>query len=281
MLEFIDIHKRFGDTVAVAGLSLEVKAGEVFGLLGPNGAGKSTTVSIAVGMIAPDDGQVLVGGKGEPSDPEIRRRIGVAPQELSLYSELSAQENLRFFGALYGLSRRALEERANEVLRSVGLEDRRADRVGGFSGGMKRRLNIATALMHEPELLFLDEPTAGVDPQSRNAILDLVEKLSDQGTTVVYTTHYMEEAERVCGRVAIVDKGKVLAVDTVDQLIDAHGGQSVLVAELADRTIRMATEDPLAELNRLADEHSLRRFHVERPTLEQVFLNLTGRSLRD
>lgn len=281
MLKINDLHKRFGETTAVNGLSLSIEKGEIFGLLGPNGAGKSTTVNMAVGFLAPDRGEISIAGKGSPVDPNVRKLLGVAPQELALYDELSGHENLQFFGSLYGLSKSVLRKRIDEVLQDVGLEDRSADQVKGYSGGMKRRLNIAVALLHKPELLFLDEPTAGVDPQSRNKILETTQRLAKEGTTIVYTTHYMEEAERVCDRVAIVDCGKIQAIDTVDALISEHGGQNTLVVDLKDETLRLQTESPLDELNRLASEHHLERFHIERPTLEQVFLNLTGRSLRD
>jgi ABC-2 type transport system ATP-binding protein len=281
LLRLTHLHKRFGKTVAVADLSLEIRKGELFGLLGPNGAGKTTTVHMALGFIEPDQGEIVIAGTGAPTQRKVRRLIGVAPQELSLYSDLSAEENLRFFGALYHLSGKKLSTRIDEVLTTVGLSDRRDDRVGTYSGGMKRRLNIATGLMHEPELLFLDEPTAGVDPQSRNAILETAKALRQQGTTVVYTTHYLEEAEQVCDRVAIIDGGRLLAIDTVANLISKHAGPGTLVVELANETIRIQTDAPLTELNQLSSTHTLIGFHVERPTLQEVFLNLTGRSLRD
>ncbi|MBL4633352.1 MAG: ABC transporter ATP-binding protein [Kofleriaceae bacterium] len=281
MLQIKELHKRFGATVAVDGISLSIEKGEIFGLLGPNGAGKSTTVNMAVGALQPDSGEICIAGQGAPSKPEVRRMIGVAPQELALYDEMSGVENLHFLGSLYGLSRTTLRTRIGEVLEEVGLQDRGGDRVGGYSGGMKRRLNIAAALIHNPSLLFLDEPTAGVDPQSRNKILETTERLAKEGTTIVYTTHYMEEAERVCHRVAIVDGAKIKAIDTVANLISEHGGQDTLVVEFQDETLRLQTEKPLEELNRLAAERAFERFHLERPTLEQVFLNLTGRSLRD
>lgn len=281
MLQIKELRKKFGATVAVDGISLSIEKGEIFGLLGPNGAGKSTTVNMAVGFLQPDSGEICVAGQGSPSEAEVRRNIGVAPQELALYEEMSGVENLQFMGALYGLSRTALRTRSFEVLEEVGLLDRGADKVGTYSGGMKRRLNIAAALMHKPLLLFLDEPTAGVDPQSRNMILETTERLAKEGTTIVYTTHYMEEAERVCQRVAIVDRAKIQAIDSVENLIAEHGGQNTLVVELEEETLRLKTEKPLDELNRLASEHTFERFYLERPTLEQVFLNLTGRSLRD
>ena len=277
MLRLTHLRKTFGDLVAVDDLSLEIPKGEVFGLLGPNGAGKTTTINMAVGLLRPDGGDVALDGGGSPADPKVRAKIGVAPQSLALYEELSGEENLRFFGALQGLAPEPLTERVAWALKFVGLTDRRKDRVRKYSGGMQRRLNLAVAVLHDPPLLLLDEPTVGVDPQSRNAIFENILALKKEGRTVVYTTHYMEEAERLCDRVGIMDQGKLLALETVEGLIAAHGGKSVVVAD--DR--RIETDDPLGELTRLQQSGTLREFRVERPNLEKVFLNLTGRSLRD
>jgi ABC-2 type transport system ATP-binding protein len=205
----------------------------------------------------------------------------VAPQALALYDLLTAEENLRFFAKVYGLSGATLGSRVAWCLDFVGLTDRKDDRVIGYSGGMKRRLNLAAALVHDPELLLLDEPTVGVDPQSRNRIFDSIEELHRQGRTVIYTTHYMEEAERLCDRIAIVDAGKLLAMGTVTELLAAHGGSPTLVVSSGGHEQRLQTADPLGELNRAAARSTIDSFHVERPTLEQVFLHLTGRSLRD
>jgi ABC-2 type transport system ATP-binding protein len=288
MLTLDTVTKKYGSTVAVDGLSLAVARGEIFGLLGPNGAGKSTTVHLAVGLLAPDTGRVSLedetgarGLAGSPRDAQVRRRIGIAPQTIALYDLLSADENLRFFGRLYGLSGATLRERVDWALGFVGLTDRRGDRVQGYSGGMRRRLNLAASILHQPDLVLFDEPTAGVDPQSRNLIIENVQALRARGCTIVYTTHYMEEAERLCDRVAIVDRGRVLAIDTVPRLLAAHGGPAILVVETPGGTRRIESDDPLAALNRVAAETSITRFHVERATLEQVFLNLTGRTLRD
>jgi len=281
MLHLSGLRKRFGALVAVDGLSLEIPRGEVFGLLGPNGAGKTTTVNLAVGLLTPDEGSVEIDGAGSPAHPAARRRIGVAPQALAIYEELTAQENLLFFGRLQGLAGDRLHERADWALEFVGLADRRGDRVSTYSGGMQRRLNLAVALIHDPPILLLDEPTVGVDPQSRNAIFDRIITLRARGCTVVYTTHYMEEAQRLCDRVGIMDQGRLLALDTVDRLIAEHGGKSMVVAECADGEVRVETDDPLAELQRLQETRRLVSFHVDRPSLETVFLNLTGRSLRD
>jgi linearmycin/streptolysin S transport system ATP-binding protein len=249
LLTLENVRKTYGATVAVDGLSLTVARGEVLGLLGPNGAGKSTSVNLAVGLLAPDAGAVRIDGKGSPTDPAVRRSIGVAPQALAVYDLLSGEENLHFFGEVYGLTGALLAERVRWSLDFVGLTDRRRDRVGTYSGGMKRRLNLAAALVHDPELVLLDEPTVGVDPQSRNQIFENILALKRLGRTLIYTTHYMEEAERLCDRVAIIDKGKLLALGSVQELLDAHGVKPKMV--------------------------------LQGPTLEEVFLHLTGRSLRD
>ena len=269
-----------GSLVAVDGLSLSVTRGEVLGLLGPNGAGKSTTVGLAVGLLAPDAGRIRVDGH-DPRMPAARAPLGVAPQALALYDLLSGRENVRFFAQMYGLTGARLAERVEWALEFVGLTDRAADRVVGYSGGMKRRLNLAAALVHDPQLILLDEPTVGVDPQSRNQIFDNILALKRLGRTLIYTTHYMEEAERLCDRVAVIDGGKLLALGTVTELIAAHGVRPTLVVQTASGERRSETDDPLGELNRLAAEGTVLSFHMERPTLEQVFLHLTGRSLRD
>ena len=281
MLTLTNVRKAFGQTVAVDGLTLAVRKGEVLGLLGPNGAGKSTTVSLAVGLLAPDSGEVRIDGLGNPTIPAVRARLGVAPQSLALYDLLTAEENLRFFGEVYGLTGATLTARVAWSLDFVGLTDRRHDRVGTYSGGMKRRLNLAAAVVHNPDLLLLDEPTVGVDPQSRNRIFESIEALHREGRTVIYTTHYMEEAERLCDRIAIVDAGRLLALGTLAELLAAHGGPPTLVVQTGGTERRVQVPDPLAELNRIAADTPVDAFQMERPTLEQVFLRLTGRSLRD
>jgi ABC-2 type transport system ATP-binding protein len=280
MLNLDRVRKSYGPTTAVDGLSLTVARGEVLGLLGPNGAGKSTTVNLSVGLLAPDAGRVAIEG-GDPRDPVVRKRLGVAPQALALYDVLTGEENLRFFGEVYGLSGTRLGERVRWGLDFVGLTDRKNDRVGAYSGGMKRRLNLASALVHDPELILLDEPTVGVDPQSRNQIFENILALNQLGRTLIYTTHYMEEAERLCDRVAIIDKGKLLALGPVPELLATHRAHPILVAQTAQGERRIETTDPLGELNRLAATGTVSSFHLERATLEQVFLHLTGRSLRD
>ena len=249
MLRLDNVRKSYGSLLAVDGLSFTVRRGEVLGLLGPNGAGKSTTVNLAVGLLTPDAGSVAVEGRGSPAQPRVRRALGVAPQALALYELMSGEENLLFFGEVYGLGGAQLADRVRWSLDFVGLSERRRDRVSTYSGGMKRRLNLASALVHDPELILLDEPTVGVDPQSRNQIFENILALKRLGRTLIYTTHYMEEAERLCDRVAIIDKGKLLSIGTVQQLLDAHDVKPRMVMQGA--------------------------------TLEQVFLHLTGRGLRD
>ena len=280
MIRIEQAHKRYGATQALAGLDLEIRPGEVFGLLGPNGAGKSTCMNLIAGVLPPDSGTVRVLGD-DPCRAAVRSRIGLAPQALSLYAELTGRENLEFFGRLYGLSGTRLRTRVDAALGFVLLAERQRDRVGGYSGGMQRRLNIAAALVHEPELMLLDEPTVGVDPQSRNAIFDHVLALKAAGKTVLYTTHYMEEAARLCDRIAIMDHGRVLALGTLEQRLREHGGPSTLVVRRDGAELREHAPDPLARLNQLATQGPIVEFQLERPTLEQVFLKLTGRSLRD
>ncbi len=292
------LRKSYGSTVAVDGVGLEIGAGEIFGLLGPNGAGKSTTIGMLSGLLEPDAGRAEIAG-GDPARSESRRRLGVAPQSLAVYPDLTAAENLRFFGRLYGLAGGRLRERVGWALELAGLVERRSDRVATYSGGMQRRLNLACALVHDPEVLFLDEPTAGVDPQSRNAIFEQIERLRAAKKTVLYTTHYMEEAQRLCDRVAILDHGKVLAEGTVDELIAAHGGKSVLRVELGappaggvDPTglggsvdgsaVRIDTDRPHEAIAGVfASGTRVERLQLEPADLESVFLNLTGRRLRD
>jgi len=281
MLTLRNVRKRFGNAVAVDDLTLEVRRGEIFGLLGPNGAGKTTTVHIAIGLLPPDEGTVAIEGFGPPGTPEVRRHLGIAPQSISLYDTLTGEQNLRFLGSIYDLSGPRLAERTDWALDFVGLADRRRDAVRTYSGGMKRRLNLAAAIIHDPDLILLDEPTVGVDPQSRNSIFDNILALKGRGRTIVYTTHYMEEAERLCDRVAIMDRGKILALDNVPALLAAHGGSPTLVVETEGTHLRIDTGNPLEELNRLAASRPIGDFRVERATLEQVFLNLTGKQLRD
>ena len=245
MLEVRGLRKTYGDLVAVQEVSFSLGAGEVLGLLGPNGAGKTTTVSMISGIVSPDAGQVLVGGAPLAGDTDVKkRRIGLVPQDLALYDELSALANLRFFGSLYDLDSAALEAAIATSLQLVGLSERARDRVGTFSGGMKRRLNLAAGLLHDPDVLLLDEPTVGVDPQSRNAIFSNLETLKSRGKALLYTTHYMEEVERLADRVVIIDHGRVIASDTLEglqQYAPAGAGRASLEAiflALTGRTLR-------------------------------------------
>ena len=296
MIRAEHLRKTFGSLVAVDDVSLELKRGETFGLLGPNGAGKSTTINMLLGILEPDGGTVSLDEEGSASGKSIRSQLGAAPQSLAIYDDLTAEENLAFFAQLYGISGTALKERVDSALELAGLTERRGERVKNYSGGMKRRLNLACALVHEPPALVLDEPTVGVDPQSRNLIFERIEELRSAGRTILYTTHYMEEAARLCDRVAIMDAGRILDVGTVDELISRHGGSSVVRVELLEPPregcelpgaldglrLRVDTNEPLEVVQRLmASEIKIATLHIESPDLESVFLNLTGRSLRD
>lgn len=311
MLSISHLQKRFGDRIAVDDVSFEVGAGETIGLLGPNGAGKTTTLSMMSGLARPDAGSVSFQGRLVHQDADdLKRRVGLVPQDLALYDELTAWANLELFAGLYGLGRRAFAARADAVLALVGLSNRRGDRVEEFSGGMKRRLNIAGALLHDPELILLDEPTVGVDPQSRNAIFENLERLKRIGKTLVYTTHYMEEAERLCDRIVIIDHGRVIANDTVRglyrrlprsssvelQFDGAQPGDDVLAelgalrgidgAARSEGGVRIETRDFAGAIARALELIAARGLHVvsvqsERTTLEDVFIALTGHGLRD
>jgi ABC-2 type transport system ATP-binding protein len=310
MLQVDALKKSYGALVAVDGVSLRAGAGEIIGLLGPNGAGKTTTVSMIAGLVRPDSGTVEIEGRRLSGDTDPnKRRIGLVPQDLALFDELTAQANLQLFAALYDLDGAAARRAIGAALELVGLADRAQDRVKNYSGGMKRRLNLAAALLHDPQILLLDEPTVGVDPQSRNAIFDNLEVLKQRGKTLVYTTHYMEEAERLCDRVIIIDHGKVVADDTLQGLyrllpvtnllaveLDAdHNGlrldelqavPGVRSARLEAGTLRVGVQDLATETPRILQwlvERGHLYHHVasERADLETVFLTLTGRSLRD
>lgn len=301
--------RRFGTRVAVDGVSFRIDAGESVGLLGPNGAGKTTTVGLICGLLRPTSGEVRISGRCVANDADLlKSTLGLVPQELALIEPLTARANLELCGALYGLRGHALAVAIDEALAFVGLADRALDCAATFSGGMKRRLNIAAALLHKPTLLFLDEPTVGVDPQSRNAIFENVEALRRRGTTIIYTTHYMEEVERLCDRVIIMDQGKVIADDTLaglraravagtdlvldlevlpDGLTTTVGGlPGVHRVEVAGNQLRVRVDTVDAGLSVLLSElgrNGARILHVEsaRPSLESIFLQWTGRSLRD
>jgi ABC-2 type transport system ATP-binding protein len=308
--------KSYGARRAVDGVSFQVKAGQTVGLLGPNGAGKSTTVAMLCGLLRPDAGGVLLDGQAVTTGASAaKRRIGLVPQELALVDDLAARENLRLFGALYGLKGKALDARIDHVLGLVNLRDRARDKPATFSGGMKRRLNIAAALLHDPDLLILDEPTVGVDPQSRNAIFDTLEALQAQGRALIYTSHYMEEVERLADHIVIIDHGRVLAdaspaglhatlaagallrVELAEPLdagllddLRAHAGVTALASTVTTATTAGAAleiglrdnADAVPVLGWLRDRgRQPLHFATARASLEDIFLNLTGRTLRD
>jgi ABC-2 type transport system ATP-binding protein len=243
MLQVESLSKRYGERVAVNAVSFSIAQGETVGLLGPNGAGKTTAIAMISGISRPDGGEVTLSGVSLARDANaLKRRVGLVPQDLALYEELSAWANLQLFGGLYGLSAAELQPRAKAALALVGLADRSTDRVNTFSGGMKRRLNIAGALLHEPDLILLDEPTVGVDPQSRNAIFDNLEELKRRGKTLLYTTHYMEEAERLCDRVLILDHGRILANDTVAHFKQQYTNLEAAFMQLTGHALRDGAE---------------------------------------
>ncbi len=308
-IEIQNLHKQFGDIHAVKGVSLTVRAGEILSLLGPNGAGKSTVISIVCGLLEPTQGEALVMGRSIRSDPEAAKAcLGVVPQDVALYPDLSARENLNFWGKMYGLRGVALKQRVDEVLDVIGLRERQKDRVDKFSGGMKRRVNIGAALLHRPQVVIMDEPTVGIDPQSRRHILDNVKALNRQGMAVLYTTHYMEEAAELSDHIAIMDHGEIIAYGTHDELIRLVGEQTridltlnvdagrvldawrdvdgVSRATAQDGLITVLVDDSNLVLPRLFEQASaadarITAVDIREPNLEAVFLYLTGRALRD
>ena len=311
ILKVKELVKKYGDFTAVNGISFEIQAGEIFSLLGPNGAGKTTTISMLSTLYTPTSGEATIGGHSVTKEPmAVRNLIGVVPQELALYDDLSARENLVFWGQMYGLSGKTLKVRVDEVLEQIGLSDKAKNRVKTYSGGMKRRVNIGVGLLHKPSLLFMDEPTVGIDPQSRRAILDSVKSLNQQGMTVLYTTHYMEEAEELSDRVGIIDHGEMIAMGTQAELNRQVGEkdtlvlhidegqngealaaavrkvQGVLKADITDHTVAVIAqeaEEIMAPVITTANELGIkiRSVDLQEPNLEAVFLSLTGRALRD
>lgn len=305
MLAVRNLTKRYGSLVALEDVSLELEQGEFFGLLGPNGAGKTTLMSIVAGIRSQDTGEILLNGETlRPERIEQRAQLGFVPQALGLYEELSGEENLRFFGRLYGLRGALLRERVEEGLVAAQLQDRRRHQVETYSGGMKRRLNIVAAILHRPQLLLCDEPTVGVDPQSRNAIFEFVQTLNADGMTIVYSTHYMEEATRLCSRIGIIDHGKLLALGTLDELLMqlpfaeeiriARNGETAPhipafaafgdLATMEDAFVLTPRADiRFSELFGVVEKVGLASRHLQltRPSLESVFLHLTGKALRD
>jgi len=306
MIQVTNLSKSFANTKAVDDINFEIKKGEIFGLLGPNGAGKSTILNMMSTILKIDSGAISIDGLDvKPNSKESKQLIGVVPQEISLYEELSAYENLLFWGNLYGIPSKELKERINSTLELIGLSDRKKDLIKTYSGGMKRRINIAAALLHDPKILLMDEPTVGIDPQSRNRIFEVVETLNKQGMTIVYTTHYMEEVERLCNRIAIIDSGKIIAQGTQSELQEL-----VNVKENVQLEFDFLSEDQVASLRKslsypmiqkektLIIESTIKELsgiiaacnqlglmindiQLQKVNLETIFLSLTGKQLRD
>jgi len=306
MIEAEGVKKSFGATKARKGVDLRVPTGLIYGLLGPNGAGKSTLMNVLSGIVLADSGAVRIGGReAGGSRVESRRELGLVPQSIALYPNLNALQNLQIFGKLYGMKGWEIRERGEQLLQSVNLWERRKDRVKDFSGGMKRRLNIIASLLHEPRYLLCDEPTVGVDPQSRNAIFEFLEAQREAGITIIYTTHYMEEAERLCDRIAIIDHGAIIAEGTREELLSrlddrplmrlrrSEAAAAVVEATMesdyvwGDEENHYVTTLPedarLSELYQLLEDNGLdyRALEMRQPTIENLFLHLTGRSLRE
>ncbi len=306
-----DLHKSFGQNHAVQGVTFGIRRGEVFSLLGPNGAGKTTTISMLSGLLEPTGGDATVAGRSIRSEAlAVKRAIGVVPQEIALYPTLSARENMLFWGRMYGMGGAALRDRVEEVLETVGLRERAKERIETYSGGMKRRINIGVGLLHKPQIVFMDEPTVGIDPQSRRNILDMVKSLNQRGMTVLYTTHYMGEAEELSDRIGIIDHGKLIALGTQAELTQLVGEEEAVELKIAaehsspellaalgkvpgvtrvsadDGTVRALAEDgnaALPDLITVANQQGVKvsGVTIEEPNLEAVFLHLTGRALRD
>ncbi len=309
MLKINNLKKNYGDIQAVKGVHLEVNKGEIVGLLGPNGAGKSTTISMISTLIKPDAGSVEFKGIDVLKDPKpIQKVLGIVPQEIALYPTLTGYENLKFWGSAYGLKGSALKEKIEVVSEIIGIKDRLKDKVEKYSGGMKRRINIGAALLHDPELLIMDEPTVGIDPQSRNHILETIKQLNEKGMSIIYTSHYMEEVEFLCDRIYIMDEGVVIAEGTKESLISSVNGEKKVIVTYAkdpngikDRldeltqVERIEVEDEVLTLYTHSNENMMKKIidissefdiemisiDVEKPNLESVFLHLTGKALRD
>jgi len=309
MIEVERLRKSFNSLVAVDDVSFTVGEGEIFGLLGPNGAGKTTTINMLCGVLKPDGGRVLIGGRDIWLEAKtVKQGLAVVPQEIAVYEDITARDNLHFWGSLYGLGGSDLRARVDEALTRVGLSDRAEDKVKGFSGGMKRRLNLCMGLLHRPKVLLLDEPTVGIDPQARLNILDVVRDVASSGTTVLYTTHYMDEAEDLCDRIAIIDHGKILTVGTLNELtrlageaevlrlsgqfedgvardrLDAVEGVRVLKTDNGVAVLSVDADGPglLAVLPKILEaELELEDVSIQQPNLQSVFITLTGKELRD
>jgi ABC-2 type transport system ATP-binding protein len=309
MITIRSVSKSFGSIEAVKNVSFNIGKGEIFGILGPNGAGKSTIVNILNTLVRPDEGDVIIDGVDIKDDGEtIKLIMGVVPQEIALYEELSAYENLMFWGGLYDIPKQELKKNVNNTLEIVDLVSRKDDRIKTFSGGMKRRINIACSLLHNPKILVLDEPTVGVDPQNRNHIFEVIERLNNEGMTIIYTTHYMEEAERFCDNIAIIDVGRIIAQGTLKELRQISNVRDLLTIKLADadnETItRIISENPLfrfdstsstlkVECGNIGKDTSIiinqiqnsggviERIYTQGTNLESIYLKLTGKELRD
>jgi ABC-2 type transport system ATP-binding protein len=309
MIQVRSVFKSFGNIEAVCDVSFNIDKGEIFGILGPNGAGKSTIVNILNTLVKPDKGDVIIDGVNIKDDGDtIKLKMGVVPQEIALYEELTAYENLMFWGGLYNIPKSVLRENANKTLDIVDLSERKNDRIKTFSGGMKRRINIACSLLHNPRILVLDEPTVGVDPQNRNHIFEVIERLHDEGMTIIYTTHYMEEAERFCDKIAIMDVGHIIAFGSLKELREISDAKDLLTIQLADYNnetiscirsaiplIRFdsASKTLEADCENISNEISIITNHIQNAggvieriytrgtNLESIFLKLTGKKLRD
>ena len=305
MISIKNVTKKFPSVTALDNVSLEIKEREFFGLLGPNGAGKSTLMNLLIGYLDPEEGEILIDSESMSSGSlELRRKIGLVPQSLALYEDISAKENLEIFGSFYRIAKKDLRYTIAEKLKMVGLFERRNDRVKTFSGGMKRRLNLAASLLHDPKIILCDEPTVGIDPQSRNAIFDYLESLNSEGKTIIYTTHYMEEAERLCTRIAVIDFGRIISIGTLDDLLNGlEYKQSITITKnpvtekniLAFKSFGTILEEPdkyelqpedgivLSDFFKRAEEAGINYslINIKKPNLEALFLHLTGRSLRD
>jgi ABC-2 type transport system ATP-binding protein len=306
MIEVKNITKSYGKTQAVRGISFSIKDGECYGLLGPNGAGKSTTINMLSMLFPPDSGDIAIGGIPiGKTNTEIKNMLGIVPQEIALYEKFSAWENILFWGSIYGVTGKALHDKAESLLKWVGLYDRRKDAITEYSGGMKRRINIACALLHSPKVLLLDEPTVGVDPQSRNLIFELIQQLNKDGMTIIYTTHYMEEAEKLCNRIGIIDTGLIIAQGTLDELKTQSQVNDMIIVDctntpdeklLAEKLkttvvvnenrVSVLSNDSKKDLTHIVTVctdagYEINRIDIQKGNLEGVFLKMTGKQLRD
>ncbi len=306
MIEVKNITKSYGKTQAVRGISFSIKDGECYGLLGPNGAGKSTTINMLSMLFPPDSGDLAIGGIPiGKTNTQIKSMLGIVPQEIALYEKFSAWENVLFWGSIYGVAGKALTDKAENLLKWVGLYDRRKDAITEYSGGMKRRINIACALLHSPKVLLLDEPTVGVDPQSRNLIFELIQQLNKDGMTIIYTTHYMEEAEKLCNRIGIIDNGLIIAQGTLDELKTQSQVNDMIIVDCTNtpdekllaeklKTTVVVNENRVSVLSNDSKKdlthivticndagYEINRIDIQKGNLEGVFLKMTGKQLRD